>query len=47
MKIFYRSILAATPVSAGYLTAGPSATLTAGPPPVDKEDNLINRNDNI
>lgn len=35
------------PVSAGYLTAGPSTTLTTGPPPVDKEDSLINRNDSI
>jgi len=39
--------LAGTPVSAGYLTAGPSTTLTTGPPPVEKEDSLINRNDSI
>jgi len=39
--------LAGTPVSAGYLTAGPSTTLTTGPPPVDKEDSLVNRNDSI
>lgn len=39
--------LAGTPVSAGYLTAGPSTTLTKGPPPVEKEDSLINRNDSI
>ncbi|XP_046608377.1 dnaJ homolog subfamily C member 13 isoform X1 [Neodiprion virginianus] len=40
-------LTAGVPVSAGYLTAGPSATLPTGPPPVDKEDNVINRNDNI
>nr|XP_031831200.1 dnaJ homolog subfamily C member 13 [Nomia melanderi] len=40
-------LTAGTPVSAGYLTAGPSTTITTGPPPVDKEDSLINRNDNI
>lgn len=40
-------LTAATPVSAGYLTAGPSTTLTTSPPPVDKEDSLINRNDSI
>ncbi|XP_066599154.1 dnaJ homolog subfamily C member 13 isoform X2 [Prorops nasuta] len=39
--------LTATPVSAGYLTAGPSTNLIAGPPPVDKEDNIINRSDSI
>ncbi|XP_012268108.2 dnaJ homolog subfamily C member 13 isoform X2 [Athalia rosae] len=40
-------LTAGVPVSAGYLTAGPSATLPTGPPPVDREDNVINRNDNI
>lgn len=40
-------LTAGTPVSAGYLTAGPSTTLSTGPPPVDKEDSLINRNDSI
>lgn len=32
-------------MSAGYLTAGPSATIPSGPPPVEKEDNSLNRND--
>ncbi|XP_015609793.1 dnaJ homolog subfamily C member 13 isoform X2 [Cephus cinctus] len=40
-------LTAGTPVSAGYLTAGPSTTITSGPPPVDKDDNLLNRNDSI
>ncbi|KAF7993906.1 hypothetical protein HCN44_011175 [Aphidius gifuensis] len=35
------------PVSAGYLTAGPSATIPSVPPPVDREDRIHNRNDNI
>lgn len=40
-------LTAGTPVSAGYLTAGPSATIPTGPPPVDREDNISHRNDNI
>ncbi|XP_043463949.1 dnaJ homolog subfamily C member 13 [Leptopilina heterotoma] len=36
---------AGTPMSAGYLTAGPSAAIPSGPPPVEKEDNSLNRND--
>lgn len=35
------------PVSAGYLTAGPSATIPSVPPPVDREDRNHNRNDHI
>ena len=35
-------------MSAGYLTAGPSATIPSGPPPVEKDDSsLFNRNDSI
>lgn len=45
--LIYIINVAGTPVSAGYLTAGPSTTLTTGPPPVDKEDSLISRNDSI
>ncbi|XP_014205201.1 dnaJ homolog subfamily C member 13 isoform X1 [Copidosoma floridanum] len=31
----------------GYLTAGPSASISTGPPPVDKEDSVVNRKDSI
>ncbi|XP_012285401.1 dnaJ homolog subfamily C member 13 isoform X2 [Orussus abietinus] len=40
-------LTAGTPMSAGYLTAGPSATLSTGPPPVEKNDNILSRNDSI
>ncbi|KAK0084129.1 hypothetical protein PV325_007587 [Microctonus aethiopoides] len=39
--------LTGMPVSAGYLTAGPSATIPNAPPPVNREDRLSNRNDHI
>ncbi|XP_031784415.1 dnaJ homolog subfamily C member 13 isoform X2 [Nasonia vitripennis] len=40
-------LTAGTPVSAGYLTAGPSASIPTGPPPVDKEESIVNRKDSI
>lgn len=39
--------VAGIPVSAGYLTAGPSNTLPTAPPPVEKEDRVMDRNDTI
>lgn len=37
--------LTGTAVTAGYLTAGPSAPISTGPPPVEKEDNVVNQSD--
>ncbi|XP_011314514.1 dnaJ homolog subfamily C member 13 isoform X3 [Fopius arisanus] len=39
--------LTGIPVSAGYLTAGPSAQIPSAPPPVDREDRLNHRNDHV
>lgn len=45
---FFHGIWSAgTPVTAGYLTAGPSASIPTGPPPVDREDSIIGRKDSI
>ena len=44
---YFVKFIAGTPVSAGYLTAGPSASIPTGPPPVDKEDSIVNRKDSI
>ncbi|XP_063990666.1 dnaJ homolog subfamily C member 13 isoform X4 [Diachasmimorpha longicaudata] len=39
--------LTGIPVSAGYLTAGPSAQIPTAPPPVEREDRLNHRNDHV
>ncbi|XP_063990665.1 dnaJ homolog subfamily C member 13 isoform X3 [Diachasmimorpha longicaudata] len=40
-------LTAGIPVSAGYLTAGPSAQIPTAPPPVEREDRLNHRNDHV